>query len=329
MTVHRNFPLVALALAVAATPALGQDVAPTVGAANNGTPNVVSSPDFSGTWSHPYCCGFDPPLSGPGPVANLARRRQIVDADGRPLPATNTTLVADTSRMVGDFKNPILKPEAAEVVRRFGEIELTGVSKPTPGNQCLPEGVPYIFWNFGMQLLQGLDKIVIIYNEDHEIRHVRMNEPHPTQLTPSWYGDSIGHYEGDTLVIDTVGIKVGPHSMIDIYGTPHTEALHVVERYRLIDYEAMREALERAGKENFRVRGADDSGLLIDPNYKGKGLQLEFTVEDNGVFTMPWSATITYRRVLDELAEKVCAENIHEYYAHKDTAVPHADKPDF
>jgi hypothetical protein len=276
----------------------------------------------------PYCCGFDPPLSGPGPVTNLARRRQIVDADGRRLPATNTALVADFFRMVGDFKNPILKPEAAEVVRRFGEIELTGVSKPTPGNQCLPEGVPYIFWNFGMQLLQGRDKIVIIYNEDHEVRHVRMNEPHPTQVTPSWYGDSIGHYEGDTLVIDTVGIKVGLHSMIDVFGTPHTEALHVVERYRLIDYEATIEALERAGKENFRAP-ADDSGLLIDPNYKGKGLQLEFTVEDVGVFTMPWSASITYRRVFGELPEKVCAENIHEYYAHKDTAVPHADEPDF
>jgi hypothetical protein len=289
---------------------------------------TASVPDFSGTWSHPYCCGFDPPLSGPGPVANLARRRQIVDADGRPLPATNTTLVADTSRMVGDFKNPILKPEAAEVVRKFGEIELSGVSRPTPGNQCLPEGVPYILWSFGMQLLQGSDKIVIIYNEDHEVRHVRMNEPHPTNVTPSWYGDSIGHYEGDTLVIDTVGIKVGPHSMIDVYGTPHTEALHVVERYRLIDYEPTKEALERATKENFRVP-ADDSGLAIDPNYKGKGLQLEFIVEDDGVFTMPWSATITYGRVFDELREKVCAENIHEYYAHKDTAVPRADKPDF
>jgi hypothetical protein len=322
MNVHRNFAL-ALALTVTATPAPGQDVA-----RDNGTQSVVSSLDFSGTWSHPYCCGFDPPLSGPGPVTNLARRRQIVDADRHPLPATNTTLVADFFRMVGDFKNQILKPEAAEAVRRFGEIELTGVSKPTPGNQCLPEGVPYIFWNFGMQLLQGPGKIVIIYNEDHEVRHVRMNEPHPTQVTPSWYGDSIGHYEGDTLVIDTVGIKVGPHSMIDVYGTPHTEALHVVERYRLIDYEATREALERAGKENFRVP-ADDSGLLTDQNYKGKGLQLEFTVEDDGVFTMPWSATITYRRVFGELPEKVCAENIHEYYAHKDTAVPHADKPDF
>jgi len=50
------------------------------------------------------------------------------------------------------------------------------------------------------------------------------------------YGDSVGHYEGDTLVIDTVGIKIGPFAMVDMYGTPHTEKLHVVERYRLVDY---------------------------------------------------------------------------------------------
>jgi hypothetical protein len=50
-----------------------------------------------------------------------------------------------------------------------------------------------------------------------------MNEPHPARVTPSWYGDSVGHYEGDTLVIDTIGVKIGPISMVDMYGTPHTE----------------------------------------------------------------------------------------------------------
>jgi hypothetical protein len=125
-------------------------------------------------------------------------------------------------------------------------------------------------------------------------------------------------------VIDTVGIKVGPVSMVDRYGTPHTEALHVVERYRLLDYEAAKEAQERGEKENRRGRQ-----WAVDPNYKGKGLQLQFTVEDEGVFTMPWSATITYRRALGEWPETVCAENRHEYYAGKDTAVPTADRPVF
>jgi hypothetical protein len=121
-----------------------------------------------------------------------------------------------------------------------------------------------------------------------------------------------------------VGIKVGPFSMVDRFGTPHTEALHVVERYRLLDFEAAKEAQERGEKENRRV-----PQWAVDPNYKGKGLQLQFTVEDEGVFTMAWTAGITYRRALGEWPEYVCAENRHEYYSGRDTAVPTADKPDF
>jgi hypothetical protein len=79
--------------------------------------------------------------------------------------------------------------------------------------------------------------------------------------------------------------------------------------------------------------GADDVGLgwgAPDRNYKGKGLQLDFTVEDTGVFTMPWSATITYRRPLaTEWLEYVCAENPHDYIPGNDTQVPRADDPDF
>ena len=69
-------------------------------------------------------------------------------------------------------------------------------------------------------------------------------------MTPSWYGDSVGYYEGDTLVIDPVGVKSDrPLAMLDMYGTPYTQALHVVERYRLLDYEVAKEGLERDAKE--------------------------------------------------------------------------------
>ena len=139
-------------------------------------------------------------------------------------------------------------------------------------------------------------------------------------MTPTWFGDSVGHYEGDTLVIDTVGIKVGPLAAVDWYGTPHTEALHVVERYRLIDEEAAQEGWERDAKENFRAQPR--------PNFRGKHLQLQFTVEDAGVFTMPWTATMTYGRGAGDWAEAVCAENI-QWFPGKNAAVPQADKPDF
>jgi hypothetical protein len=93
--------------------------------------------------------------------------------------------------------------------------------------------------------------------------------------------------------------------------------------------EEAKRAQERGGNENFRLPGVG-GGWAPDPNYKGKGLQLQFTVEDEGAFTMPWSATMTYRRpVTTEWPEIVCAENTREYYAGNDTEVPRAKKPDF
>jgi len=98
----------------------------------------------------------------------------------------------------------------------------------------------------------------------------------------------------------------------------------VVERYRLIDYDAAKESIARNDKENFRA--TQDS---FDPNYRGKVLQLKFTVDDPGAFTVPWSSMITYRRSFNEWTDLICAENIHEYYAEVDSAVPTAAKPDF
>ena len=305
--------LVALAAAVA-TPAFGQTAPPAAGRANGGPQSTTSIPNFSGIWVHPSLPGFEPPLSGPGPVRNRSRR-----PDG----------ASNFNQLVGDYTNPILKPEAAAIVKKHGEISLAGVTYPTPSNQCWPGGVPYMFWNIEMQMLQQPHQVTILYWSNQEVRRVRMNQSHPADVIPSWYGDSVGHYEGDTLVIDTVGVKIGPFAMVDMYGTPHSPALHVVERYRLLDYEATKEAADRDAKENFQLLGGGDAGAAADLNYRGKGLQLHFTVEDEGAFTMPWSATITYRRGLGPWREYVCAENRHEYYNNKESKVPTADKPDF
>jgi hypothetical protein len=318
MSRQRGLGLLAILAAAAATPAFGQ------------TPRPAAIPDFSGIWSHPSFPGFEPPASGPGPVVNKSRRPQGADVDGRILPPVNNILVSNPAQLVGDYVNPILKPRAAEAVKKKGEMELAGVVGPTPTIQCWPEPVPYIFNGVAMQMLQQPDKIIFLYPNDHQVRYVRMNEAHPAQLTPSWYGDSVGHYEGDALVVDTIGVKIGPFAMVDFYGTPYTEALHVVERYRLLDYEAAREGLERDARENRRPPGGADAGAAPDYSYRGKHLQLRFTVEDDGVFTMPWSATLTYRRARETWREVVCAENMQELaLAGRDSAVPHAQKPDF
>ena len=247
----RNFPLVFTLAAAVVTPAFGQAVAPTVGPAGSGEESPAPIPDFWGLWVHGLP-GFEPLPSGPTALVNRARR-------------PNGT--GDILKLVGDYSNPILKPEAAEVVKRHAELGLKGIGDPNPRNQCWPAGVPFVFTNGPTQLLQQPDRVTILYGYDHQVRRVRLNQPHPAQVTPSWYGDSVGYYEGDTLVIDTVGIKVGRYSMVDWYGTPHTEALHVVERYRMLDSEAAKEGFARDAKQH-------NPALAMDPDYRGKYLQL-------------------------------------------------------
>jgi hypothetical protein len=312
---QRDFLFVMMLATAAMTPAAGQDVTPAIGSGNSGTQSAASIPDFSGTWSNQALNALEPPLSGPGPVRNRSRVRTGPQAG-----------IGDGRQLVGDYTNPILQPWAAERLKKFGEISLAGKGFPTPRNQCWPEGMPFVSINRGQQVLQQPDKITILYPFDHQFRQVRMNQPHPARVTPSWYGDSVGHYEGDELVIDTVGVKVGRFSMIDWFGTPYTDALHLVERYRLLDYEATMKAVAWAAKEHALTGGP--SGPRADPNYKGKGLQIQLTVEDKGAFTMPWSATLTFRRALDEWRELVCAENT-QWDPGIYSEVPTANKPDF
>jgi hypothetical protein len=70
-------------------------------------------------------------------------------------------------------------------------------------------------WQREIQLVRQRDEVIILYMQDHQIRRVRMDVHHPAKITPTWHGDSVGHYEGDVLVVDTIGVKVGPYSMAD------------------------------------------------------------------------------------------------------------------
>ena len=303
----RYFPLVFMLAAAVGTPAFGQAAAPAAGSAGGAEESVAPVPDLSGIWVHALP-GFEPLSSGPTALVNRSRR-----ANG----------TGDILKLNGDYTNPILKPAAAAVVKGHAELGLNGIGDPNPRNQCWPAGVPFVFTNGPTQLVQQSDQVIVLYGYDHQVRHVRLNQSHPAQVTPSWYGDFVGHYEGDVLVIDTVGIKLGRYSMVDWYGTPHTAALHVVERYRMVDPEAAKSGFERDAKEH-------NQGMRT-PNSQGKYLQLLFTVEDKGVFAMPWSATMTYvsgGSGAADWAEAVCAENI-QWYSGKTADVPRTDKPEF
>ncbi len=259
-------------------------------------------PDFSGHWGRAGLFRFEPPPSGPGPVVNTSR-------------------FPDTVERVGDYTNPILTPQSAAKVKERGDLQLAGANFADPRNQCRLEPPPFILGlEFETLFMQRADTIDIVYVYGHQRRRIRMNAPHPGNVTPSAYGDSVGHWEGDTLVVDTIGVKTGPLSMVDIFGTPHTEALHLIERYRLIDGEVAAKAVPPR---------ATPFGSEIDPDTKKQGLQVHFTVEDKGAFTMPWSAVVTYRRLIGEWPEVVCAENNGFFFEYERSSFPHADKPEF
>jgi len=297
-------------LAAAADSAAGQSATPAAGPPEMVKQSPAAVPDMSGVWRHGSLPWMVPPASGPGPVTNRSRRED------------NGT--SNYGQLVGDFTNPILQPWAAEVVKKKGELSLAGVTYPSPSNLCWPDPVPFLFKHMAMEMLQLPDRIVMLFSEDHEVRAVRLNQPHPARVTPSWHGDAVGHYEGDTLVVDTVGIKTErPFGMIDLFGTPYTDKLHVVERYRLSDRDAVKDVIARGAKENWRPAGP------VNPNYDDKFLKVDFTIEDTGAFTTPWTATMIYLRDRREWPEEACAENVFSFHHNKDAEVPRAEKPDF
>ena len=261
------------------------------------------APDISGAWAR-STFGFERPASGPGPIGRYENQPNVG----------------------GDFNNPILQPQAAAVVKKRSEILRSGVDYPNPSLNCWPMVSPYIFRVQEMQVLQNKDEVVFLFMQDHQVRRIRLNSVHPAKIMPSWQGDSIGHYEGDTLVVDTVGMKPGPDSVLDMYGSPFSDMLHVIERYRLVDYELARAAQER----NIRDAGpvATEQAAAVDETYHGRALQIAFTVDDKKTFKTQWSAVVTWRRAAGWV-ENVCAENTHEYYNGGQTPIPQATKPDF
>src|SRR5262249_6189804 len=304
MNTQRYLVLLAI-LAAAVIPASAQQV--TLAA---GTIAAQSLLGFSGIWRHGNLPWFIPPASGPGPVTNLSRER----GSG----------VSNYSELVGDYKNPILQPWAADVVKKKGELPKAGIVFPNPANSCWPEPVPFLFKHAGMQMLQLPNQIVMMFTENHEVRRVRMNQPHSVKVTPSWHGDAVGRYEGDTLVIDTVGVRTDrPHAMIDLFGTPYTEKLHVVERYQLVDHADAKDAMARGTKENRRAGGP------YNPNYSDKYLKVDFTIEDPGTFTTPWTAVMIYLRDRNAFPEQVCAEGRLGFHNDEGGQIPTAAKPDF
>jgi hypothetical protein len=233
---------------------------------------------------------FLPPPSGPGPVLSDPKYPYVsfYKFPRNPKP----------SYRVADLTNPILQPWTREALRKANEKSLSGAAVTIPKERCVPAGVPafLLYPSTPVYFLQTPKKVTLIWAQDHQVRHIYLDQKHSENVKPSWFGESVGHYEGDTLVVDTIGLDI--RSYVDNYLTPHSPALHVVERFRI----------------------ADD----------GKTMDVNIRVEDPVAFTTPWTAVQRYRRTeTSPLTEFVCAENNGDHFNHGIDPIPQDDTPDF
>jgi hypothetical protein len=258
---------------------------------------------------------FEGMPSGAQPLRNLSR-----------LPSGK----ANAGRLVGDYRNPILTPEAAAVVKQKGELAISGKGFPNSQDQCRPMAPPFTFamqLGFAMLPTTGGD-IVILYDQNMNVRHIRMNGAHPANVVPSSMGDSVGRWEGDTLVVDTVGIKTDAFTSVDRFGTPQSESMHVVERYHLIDGALAKAQIDKYETSEGTV-GGGNRVAGYNPDTRLNGLQLEVTLEDPKVFTAPLTVRVTYRRLISNWQESVCADNPVEHYKDEWIGLPTAGHADF
>jgi hypothetical protein len=276
-----SFGSTALACAVVA-------LSPALAAENTKIPNFA--PDSMTGWLKPPGDEFIQPDSGPGPVKSDPAHPYV----------SNAIALQETVK-IADLTNPILQPWAVEQMKKANDEVLAGKVGFTARSRCWPHGVPgfLLYPVHPIIFIQTPTEVVMSWGQDFQMRHVYLNVPHSENPKPSWYGESVGHYEnGDTLVVDTVGLN--DRTYVDNYRTPHTTKLHVVERFKLLD---------------------------------GERMEVNVRVEDPGAFTMPWNAVQRYRRdrrpAEVPLHEMVCAENNDDHFGQGLVPIPHADMPDF
>jgi hypothetical protein len=224
------------------------------------TPNFA--PDSSIAW---VASGqeFAAPPAGPGPVT--------FDPAHKPVPGRPSFRVADLS-------NPILQPWTRDALRKANERAMSGKAAYTPKERCWPNGVPGFdtYPVHPVYFLQTPKEVLMIWDEDMQVRRIYMGVPHSPNLRPSWFGESVGRYEGDTLVVDTIGLNT--RTFIDNFRTPHSDKLHVVERFHIEDPGAFTMPWD-AVQRFHRIHGSGDP---VDPRVSKGALEENICAENNG-----------------------------------------------
>jgi hypothetical protein len=247
----------------------------------------TSPPDFSSNQVGWIPIGGDfieVPGEGPPLVRNDPRHPYVVNGTG-----------GQPTYRIADLTNPNLKPSVKERMKKDNDEVLAGKIGYTARSSCKPAGVP-TFMTYNrfepIYFLQTPQQVTMIFSGDAQVRRVYIDRPHSANPKPSWYGESVGHYEGDTLVVDTIGLN--DKTFVDNYRTPHGEKLHVIERWKLID--------------------------------NGNMLEVSIRVDDPDTYFEPWSGIQRFRRVQQPMREEVCAENNQHLF---DYGMPVANRPDF
>ena len=244
-------------------------------AQSSGVPNFQSG---LGGWTHPFGGEF-PLVQGSALPVREDPRHPFID----PV----------QSFRFGDISNPNLMQWVKDAMKKDNDEIDAGKIQFSANSSCLPAGVPMFDLLPGpFYVIQTPAKVLIMEEQGPNFRQIYLNVPHSADVKPSWYGESVGRYEGGTLVIDTVGINT--RSVVDSFRTPHTDKLHVVERWHLIE--------------------------------GGNMLEVNITVDDPDAFYRPWRTYQRYQRGRRAFAEDICAENNTNLF---DYHIPVANKPDF
>jgi hypothetical protein len=230
------------------------------------------------------------PLTGIGPVSDGPDEPFYNNSVAGQLGQNSTYRVADLNSEAA--KN--LMPWAIEALRKQNAIVLTGKNGETRQARCWETGVPDIHEAPQSLYFIQTPKEVVMY-QGGRIRHVFLNVRHSNNPEPSWYGESIGHYEGDTLVVDSIGFN--DKTFVDGFRTPHTRKIHVVERFRVVD--------------------------------GGNALDISWTADDPGLAYKPWGARRPRYRENGAIEEDTCAANNEDIFHLGLDPVPRAAKPDF
>ena len=218
-------------------------------------------PDLSGVW--------EAQASVPGEARRVIRDPNQVD------PAVDLETASKYfMNIFADYKSgeEPMRPEALTILGP----RMQGMGKGNPSTQCLPGGIPFAMLIAPFKMVQTPAEIIVLHEDNNPPRQIYTDgRKLPADPDPSWMGYSVGQWQGDTLVVDTIGFN--DKTWLDALGHPHTESMHFVERYRRINVGRM---------------------------------EVELTINDTKMYTRPFSVKFPLRLLPDtDVFESVCAEN--------------------